>query len=55
MAKTVKEILEWIEDEKEQAHRALTAEPNHNSNHLATAYGAEIDLLVRLKEFITEE
>ncbi len=42
------EIVHWLEDERERTRDLLSDETDHNNNHLATAYGAELDLIDRL-------
>lgn len=51
---TVKEILDWVNDEQANSLQSLKDEPNRNNNHITTVYSAEIQLLEKLKEFILE-
>lgn len=51
---TVQEIIQWVEDERDDAKRHFQEEPNKNSNHLATAYLAEFEFCERLLDFIKE-
>lgn len=52
MSKTVQEIIEYIEEKSADALIKLRDEPNHNSNHMATAYNTEFEVLEQLKEWI---
>jgi hypothetical protein len=52
--RTLPEVLEWIDEQMADSLQSLKEEPNHNSNHRATAYMAEYELLQRLREFIEE-
>lgn len=51
----INKIVSWLEETRDSARDSFKAEPNKNSNHLATAYLAEAELCDRLLEFIRDK
>ncbi len=52
--KTIKKILEWIDDEIESENDTLE-EDRSDSSHMRTSALASRDTLIRLSDFIKEE
>lgn len=52
---TMREIVEWLECERDEARERAKAEPHKNSNHLWTAYEAEAGFAERTLRFIRGE